>query len=149
MKLIISIHLLAAVVWVGGMFFSLLVLRPSCMFLEPPLRMQLTMAVMGRFFNWVWILVLTLVATGWSMIMNNFSGIEKPWHVISMLVAGHTMLLIFLFAYLVPFQKARSAIEKEDRPTAGRNLDLIRKLITANLALGIFLVISGSIGRHL
>ena len=36
MPLLIALHILAAVVWVGGIFFAYMVLRPSAGPLEPP-----------------------------------------------------------------------------------------------------------------
>ena len=32
----VSLHILAAIVWIGGMFFAVLVLRPAAGPLEPP-----------------------------------------------------------------------------------------------------------------
>ena len=49
-----AIHLLGAAIWVGGMFFALLVLRPSLSVLEPPARLALHGAVFSRFFRIVW-----------------------------------------------------------------------------------------------
>ena len=46
-----SIHLLAMFVWLGGMFFALVCLRPALGVLEPPpLRLRLMSAVLQRFF---------------------------------------------------------------------------------------------------
>lgn len=48
------IHLLAAIVWVGGMFFAYMVLRPAAVeVLEPPARLRLWNVVFRRFFPWV------------------------------------------------------------------------------------------------
>jgi len=55
MTLFKLIHLLAVLIWVGGMFFTHLVLRPAAVeTLEPPQRLKLLDAVFRRFFNWVW-----------------------------------------------------------------------------------------------
>src|ERR1700754_2634324 len=46
-----SIHLLAMFVWLGGMFFTLVCLRPALGVIEPPpLRLRLMNAVFRRFF---------------------------------------------------------------------------------------------------
>jgi uncharacterized membrane protein len=58
----IAIHALAAVLWVGGMFFAYMVLRPSAGPLEAPVRLQLWDRVFSRFFPWVWASVATLLA---------------------------------------------------------------------------------------
>ena len=45
-----AVHLLATIVWIGGMFFMLHCLRPAASLLEPPLRLRLLHATMRRFF---------------------------------------------------------------------------------------------------
>ena len=52
MPLLIALHLLAAVIWVGGMFFAYMVLRPSAGLLEPAARLPLWQRVFGHFFPW-------------------------------------------------------------------------------------------------
>ena len=47
------LHILAAVVWVGGMFFAHQVLRPAAGALDPGPRLMLWERVLGRFFPWV------------------------------------------------------------------------------------------------
>ena len=47
----LAIHLLLALLWVGGMFFAYLVLRPvAATELEPPQRLPLWRGVFSRFF---------------------------------------------------------------------------------------------------
>ena len=59
------IHLLAALVWVGGMFFAYVVLRPVAVeVLEPPQRLRLWEGVFRRFFVWVWVAVAILLGSG-------------------------------------------------------------------------------------
>ena len=42
MSVSIALHLVAAVIWVGGMFFAYMALRPAAAtVLEPPARLQL------------------------------------------------------------------------------------------------------------
>ena len=38
---LLALHVLGAVLWVGGMFFALMVLRPSLAALSPPQRLDL------------------------------------------------------------------------------------------------------------
>ena len=53
--LAITLHLLAAVIWVGGMFFAYMALRPATGSLEPSIRLTLWSQTLKRFFPWVWI----------------------------------------------------------------------------------------------
>ena len=64
MTLLKLIHLLAALIWVGGMFFAYVVLRPAAVeALEPPQRLRLWDAAFRRFFVWVWGAVVVLPAS--------------------------------------------------------------------------------------
>ncbi|HEY5719720.1 MAG TPA: hypothetical protein VIW02_05015, partial [Gammaproteobacteria bacterium] len=73
MALALPLHLLLAVVWVGGMFFAYQVLRPvAAAQLDPPQRLPLTgytllFGVYGGFAGAGWHVHL-MQATGWLMI---------------------------------------------------------------------------------
>jgi len=59
-----ALHLLAAVIWIGGMAFVILVLEPSLLSLEPVERGKL-MGVVGKRFSIIaWAAVILLLATG-------------------------------------------------------------------------------------
>ena len=52
MGLAVLLHVIAAVIWVGGMFFAYMFLRPvAASQLEPPARLTLWEGVFGRFFR--------------------------------------------------------------------------------------------------
>ena len=52
------LHVLGAVVWVGGMFFAYVVMRPTVVeLLEGPERLRFFERSFARFFVWVWIAV--------------------------------------------------------------------------------------------
>ncbi|MFP6688130.1 MAG: hypothetical protein VCD31_02255 [Alphaproteobacteria bacterium] len=69
-----ALHIIAAVVWVGGMFFAVLVLRPSAGALEPADRLALWGRVFARFFPWVWASIVLLLASGYWMIFAGKGG---------------------------------------------------------------------------
>jgi len=87
MSLAIALHVLSVVVWVGGMFFAYMALRPAAVeVLEPPLRLQLWVATFKRFFPWVWASVILILASGYWMIFsyyNGFSGLPLFVHVMN------------------------------------------------------------------
>lgn len=150
LRIALVLHLLAAVVWIGGMFFSLLALRPVALRFEPPVRLLLMSGVMERFFKWVWVSVTLLVLTGYGAVWalrpaTGFSLSALPWPVVGMLTVGNTMFAIFLYAYFGPYRKMRD--QETPPPQVAASLDRIRKLISVNLALGMALVIIGSLGR--
>ena len=78
MFIAITLHLLAVVIWVGGMFFAYMALRPAAAsLLEPPQRMPLWVGTFARFFPWVWTAVILLPVTGYWMIFTVFGGFQS------------------------------------------------------------------------
>ena len=58
-------HLIGVVLWVGGMFFAHMTLRPSAAeLLQPPLRLPLLAATLGRFFTWVSVSIVLILVSG-------------------------------------------------------------------------------------
>ena len=148
MSIAIVLHILAAVVWVGGMFFALLILRSAAGTLEPPLRLSLWDHVFGRFFPWVWIAIAVLLASGYWMIFANrggFAGLPIYLHVMQGI--GWLMVLIYLFLWFVPYKLFKAVLAAGTFPEAGRYLNQIRWIITTNLVLGLLNVIIGAAGR--
>ena len=126
-----SVHVLCAVIWVGGMFFVYVVLRPSLGVLEPPQRIALHSQIFRRFFLIIWHVMPLLVLTGFIMIFAVFGGMAAvDWTVHVMLLLGLIMSAIFLAIFFGPYRTFRAS----PGPAA---LDTIRKLIAINLVLGL------------
>ena len=58
------IHLLAAVVWIGGIIFYVMILFPSSLVLDPPQRGKLMGAIMKRYAPITWAAIILLIVTG-------------------------------------------------------------------------------------
>ncbi len=72
-----TLHVLAALVWVGGMFFAWMILRPAAVAaLEGPARLRLWANVFQRFFVWVWVAVAILPISGIGLLQLRFNGFE-------------------------------------------------------------------------
>jgi uncharacterized membrane protein len=138
MKLLYLVHVLATVVWVGGMFFAHQCLRPVVLAqLEGPQRLRLWNGVFGRFFPWVWLSVLLLLASGHGLIYV-FGGFRAvPMQVHLMTGVGYLMAAIFAFIYFVPYARLRRAVAAEDWKAGAAAQDLIRRLVGTNLVLGL------------
>jgi uncharacterized membrane protein len=151
MYIAITVHLLAAVVWVGGMFFAWVALRPvAATLLEPPLRLSLWSQVFARFFPWVWAAVIALLASGYWMLFRVFGGFHAlPLYIHLMQVLGIVMILVFLHVFFAPYRRLTIAVAAQDWPAAGRALGRIRRLIGGNLILGLSVVAITSGGRYL
>lgn len=137
----LTLHLLASIVWVGGMFFAHMVLRPAAnALLEPPQRLPLMLRVFDGFFPWVWVSVVTLLGTGFWVffrIMHSKAGL----YVHLMMGLGLLMTVLFLILWLAPYQRMHAAVASGDFPRAAAQLALIRRIIVTNLSLGILVAI--------
>ncbi|SDI02805.1 Uncharacterized membrane protein [Pseudomonas benzenivorans] len=136
-----ALHLLAALVWVGGMFFAWMILRPAAVgVLEAPARLKLWVEVFRRFFHWVWAAVLVLPITGVGMLHLRFAGFESaPRYVHIMMGLYIAMLALFLRVQVLQLPELRRAVAAEDWPSGGAVLGRIRRLVGINLILGLVL----------
>ncbi len=151
MSFSIALHLLAAVVWVGGMIFAHNSLRPAAaQVLEPPLRLELWVQVFRRFFVLVWISIAVILATGYWMLFNYFGGFAGAGiHIHIMHGAGIIMVLIYLHVFFAPYRRLRQAVIVQDYPLAGAQLNQIRRMIGINILIGLSVIIIASAGRYL
>jgi len=143
------IHILAAILWVGGMFFAYVILRPSLAAWESLDRLKLWQGVFRRFFPWVWMSVLGLLGSGYFMIFFGFGGFSGVGvHVHVMHLTGLIMALLFVFLFYVPWLAFKQAVDQEDVATAASRLATIRLIVGANLALGLVTSAIGASGRY-
>ena len=150
MGIALLLHLLAAVVWVGGMFFAYVALRPAAAQLEPPVRLTLWVGVFKRFFPWVFAAIATLLLTGYWMVLSFFGGFDAVgMHVHLMIWAGYVMMLLFFHVFFAPFKRLKRAVAAEDWSAGGKSLAQIRVLIGINLSIGLVVIAIASGGRYL
>jgi uncharacterized membrane protein len=143
------LHILGAVIWVGGMFFAHQMLRPAAASLDPAQRLPLWRRVFSRFFPWVWASILVLLASGYGMIIFGFGGFGRVGlHVHLMQAIGIVMTLLFAHLYFAPWQRFKRSLDGGDLPGAAKQLDQIRIIVTVNLALGLVVVVIGATGRY-
>ena len=141
------LHVLGVVVWVGGMFFAYMALRPvAASVLEPPQRLTLWAGVFGKFFPWVWVSVALIFLTGLHMLMT-LGGVSAPLYVLAMLVLGVAMMLIFAHVFFSPYKKLKRAVAAQDWKAGGAALGQIRMLIGINLSLGLLTIAVVFLGR--
>lgn len=143
-----TLHTLAAVIWVGGMFFAHMVLRLALMEENPPARLQIWSRVFPRFFVWVWLCVVLLPITGYVMVFFDFGGFaEAGRHVEVMHGLGWLMVVLFAYMFFAPFAKFKTEVNAQNWPGAAQHLAVIRRIVTINLSLGLIVIIAGVSGR--
>ena len=151
MPLLISLHVLFVVVWVGGMFFAYMAMRPAAAAtLEPPQRLPLWAATFQRFFPWVWVSVILILASGLLMMFRYFGGMAgAALYIHAMFGLGLLMMLIFLHVFFAPYQRLKRAVATQDWPAGGKALNQIRQLIAINLSLGLLTILVATVGKYL
>ncbi len=148
MALLIAIHVLAVVVWVGGMFFAYMVLRPSAGPLETEARLLLWHRVFRRFFPFVWASIILLLASGYGMMFLYFGGFAgAPLYIHIMQGIGILMMMLFLHLFFAPWRRFGDAVERKHAPEAVKQLGQIRRVVAANLVLGLLTIVVGASGR--
>ena len=145
MTIALFLHVIADVIWIGGMFLAYLCVRPAAMeALEPPQRLKLWAGIFRRFFPWVWAAVIVILGSGFAM-MGRLGAV--PHSVIAMTVIGVVMSMIFLHVYFAPFSRLKRAVAAEDWKAGGAALNQIRLLVGINLALGVINIAVAILGR--
>jgi uncharacterized membrane protein len=138
------LHLMAGIVWIGGMTFMLFALRPAAMAcLEAQPRALLMGRVWQRFYAWVLLAIVVLLATGAHMytatlraarLASGNGSVPLGWNV--MLLLGITMMLVFGHIYFAGFKKYTRAIAAAEWPVAAKAGGLIHKMTLLNFTLG-------------
>jgi uncharacterized membrane protein len=149
MQIALWLHLLGVVVWVGGMFFAHMALRPAVALLEPPLRLPLLAVALRQFFGWVAIAVGVIVATGFWMIalLGGFSRVPPAVHLMTGI--GLAMAAIFAWILAGPFRTLRQAVAESRWPAGGTAMSRIRMGVGINLILGLVTLTIAMLGHGL
>ena len=138
MRIALLLHLFGAIVWIGGMFFAYMALRPAAArLLQPPQRLPLWRETLGRFFTWVWISIAAIYASGVHMLASAYGVRAAPGYVLAMAAIATLMTLIFAYVYFGPFRALARAVGAQNWPAAGAALNRIRQLVATNLVLGL------------
>lgn len=148
MSLGLIVHTLGAIVWVGGMFFAYVVLRPVAGQMDGPARLALWRSVLGHFLPWVWASIVALLASGYLMMfwgLGGFAGAGVHVHIMHAL--GWIMVLLFLHLYFAPWRRLRQALDAGDSQAAAGRLNQIRMIVAINLSLGLLTSAIGASGR--
>jgi uncharacterized membrane protein len=148
MSIALTLHLMGVIIWVGGMFFTHMILRPVLNEqIEPHQRLPLLLNVFDRFFPWVWGAVITILASGYWMLFTQYESDSGFWLSI-MSVVGTIMAAIFIFVYAIPYHQLETALKSDDMPNAVTAISLIRRLILVNLSLGILVTLVAMFGKY-
>jgi uncharacterized membrane protein len=142
------IHVLAVILWVGGMAFAHFFLRPSVQTLEAPVRLRLLHAVMKRFFSAVLVASLVVLVTGLWMIgrvaketVQAGLAFNMPLDWTIMATLGVVMIAIFGHIRFALFKRFTRTLEASDWPAAGAAMASIRTWVFVNLCIGVAIIV--------
>jgi uncharacterized membrane protein len=143
-----AIHGMAAVAWVGGIFFAYMALRPAAnKTLEPPLRLRLWQSAYSHFFPWVWIMIGLLLLTGYLDLFTRLGGLSNH-SMYLMLMHGIGLIMVAAFAYLYfgLYRRLSAAVSANDTPAAAAVMMKMRPVMATNLTLGMLITAIGIAG---
>jgi uncharacterized membrane protein len=147
MLLVIALHVLAVVLWVGGMAFALFILRPGLAALPPPQRLAVLARVFARFLPVVGAAVLVIVVTGAWLVLQ-YGGLRNaPWGVHAMIAIGLVMIAVYAWVAVRLNPRLQAAVRTADWPAGGAAAESMRRWILLNLALGVVVIVAGIAGR--
>lgn len=133
--LMLFLHLSGVIVWIGGMAFAWFCLRPAAGTLSPADRLTLWVAVLKRFFALVWLSIVLILFSGFSMLIAiGFANAPPAWH--AMLLIGLVMVAVFVSLWFGPWRALRDAVASGDWARGAAALGGIRQRVALNLALG-------------
>lgn len=143
-----TIHVLSIIVWVGGMAFAHLFLRPAVAQLEPAVRLRLMHDVLGRFFKAVLVASLLALASGlWMLgrvakqVVQSGGSFDMPLAWTVMTVLGVAMVAIFMHIRFALYKRLGRAVAASEWGAAGAALAQTRKWVLVNLCLGVLVVV--------
>jgi uncharacterized membrane protein len=149
-KIALMLHVLAVVIWVGGMFFAYVALRPAAAaFLEPPQRLTLWRGTFARFFPWVWVCVAAILGSGLYLVMAIGGFGAVPLYIDAMFGVGLVMMMIFAHVFFAPYGRLKRFVTQQEWKPAGGALSQIRVLIGINLGLGLLNIVIAMLGDML
>ena len=138
----ITAHILAVIIWIGGMFFGFVAVRPAMKGLDMLAAARFWCTVLSRFLPWVWAAIVVLLASGIYMVFNGFGGFgELPWFVQFMMGIGIFMMMLAGHLTFSAFKKLRRAVAGNDEALAAKALRQIKVIMDVNLVLGLTIVV--------
>ncbi|MCE2915698.1 MAG: CopD family protein [Rubrivivax sp.] len=142
-----TLHVLAIVVWVGGMVFAHFFLRPAVATLEPAVRVKLMHDVLGRFFQAVLVVSLLTLGSGvWMLgrvakqVVQSGGSFQMPLSWTVMAALGVLMVAIFMHIRFALYKRLARAVSGSDWAAGGAALAQIRLWVAINLALGTVII---------
>lgn len=148
-SILVFLHVVSAVVWVGGMIAIRVAVHPSLQGIEDPkIKLGKTLQIVGRLFNLVIPFIVILIITATLMAVGlGFKGTELYWLVHVKEVIWTVMTINFIYMYMRR-AKAQKFFNAGDLPAAKAQVALLPNLLLPiNIVLGLAAIYSGVVLR--
>jgi uncharacterized membrane protein len=145
-SIIVFLHVMGAVVWVGGMIAIRFAAHPSFMLIESPQqRLEHIAHALGKLFSIVTPFVILLLVTAVLMIMG-YGLPRSEFSFVAHVKEGIWLIMgLNLAMMIVRRNKAVAALKENDVARAKAKLEMIGKyMVPINIALGIVAISLGS-----
>jgi uncharacterized membrane protein len=114
-----TLHLIAINIWVGGMFFVVVVFSHVTVPMPLAQRLDCWHRALSRFFMLVWLAMLVLLGSGGVMIYQVFgSPGNSPLYVLLMASFALIMMAIFVYIYFMPYRQFTRHLKAQDLANA-------------------------------
>lgn len=144
-SIVVFLHVISAVIWVGGMIAIRFAVHYSMQNIEEPkIKLARTLEFLKRFFSMVIPAILTLLITAIIMIIAlGFNGTELYSVVIIKEIIWSIMTFIFIIIY-IKRNKAQKAFDNSDFLNTKNNLlPIATYFIPINIVLGLIAIFLG------
>jgi uncharacterized membrane protein len=130
-------HVLAVMLWVGGMAFAHFFLRPAVQALEPPQRLALMQRVLQRFLAAAGMAVAVALGSGVAMMVLGLRGA----HINVMALLGLVMAAVYGHVRFALYPRLVRAVAAQAWPDGGAAMLQLRRWVGINLALGVVVIV--------
>jgi uncharacterized membrane protein len=150
MTVVFPLHILATIVFLGGLFFASVVFQPIARGLDIETASSLWHQVLSRFFAWAWVSMLLILATGIGMVFLKFGGFSGvPMIHRGNMAIGIPAIALFGYVFFGPWQLYRRTMSRGDLTAAQRELTRVRVVMAIILVLGLVASVVSGVGRYI
>lgn len=148
MSVALPLHILAIVVWLGGLFVVTVVFAPSMRPLDSRTALPLWHRTLSRFFLWTSVGLAVIVGSGIALVQLRFGGFSgmPALHRGNMFI-GLPAIALYVYTYFVPWRRCRHALARNDLAAAETNIARSRVLMSVILVLGAVSAAVSAVGR--
>jgi uncharacterized membrane protein len=146
----ITLHVIAVIVWIGGMFLGVVAIRPALAELETPTRLRFFAALVRRFLPWLWGAIAVILASGFYMVATSFDGgfSGTPWFVRLMMGLGIFMMMLMGHVTFAPYKRLKRALAAKDDALAAKAMHQMGLIMMVTLALGLIVILAAMMGAY-